>query len=97
MPFDKTHTEIRNAEVNRELIEITDEMQSTMQVAFEADAERFAVDEKPKIDDRENNFRPYNQQQQFFVNVSKNSFLVERHPATHARGAHPCLPATACR
>ena len=81
MSFDKTHTEIRNAEVNRELIEITEEMQSTMHFAFEADTERFAVDEKPKVDDRKNNFRPYDQQQQFFVNVSKNSFLEERHPA----------------
>jgi hypothetical protein len=61
MPYVKTHTEIRNAEVNRALIEITEEMQSTMQVAFEADAERFAVDEKPRIDDRESNFRPYDQ------------------------------------
>lgn len=61
MPYAKTHTEIRSAEVNRALIEITEEMQSTMQVTFEADAERFTVDAKPRIDNRESNFRPYDQ------------------------------------
>lgn len=81
MSHDKTHTEIRNAAVHRELVEITEEMRSEMQDAFEADSERFAVDEKPRIGDREKNFRPYDQRQQFFVNVSKDSFLEERHPA----------------
>ena len=61
MSNDKTHTEIRNMEVNRELIEITDEMQSAMQDALEADAQRFDVDDAPAIDDRRNNFRPYDQ------------------------------------
>lgn len=81
MSHDKTHAEIRNAEVHRELIEITKEMQSAMQVALEADAQRFAVDEAPRIDDRRNNFRPYDQRQRFFVDVSKDSFLEEKHPA----------------
>ncbi len=81
MSNDKTHTEIRNMEVNRELIEITDEMQSAMQDALEADAQRFDVDDAPAIDDRRNNFRPYDQRQRFFVDVSKDSFLEERHPA----------------
>ena len=77
MSNDKTHTEIRNMEVNRELIEITDEMQSAMQDALEADAQRFDVDDAPAIDDRRNNFRPYDQRQRFFVDVSKDSFLEE--------------------
>jgi len=81
MSHDRTHVEIRNAEVHRELIEITEEMRSAMQVAFEADAKQFAVDEKPPIDDRRNNFRPYDQRQRFFVDVSKDSFLEEKHPA----------------
>ena len=81
MTHDKTHTEIRNAEVHRELIEITEEMQSAMQMAFEADVRRFALDEAPTIDDRRNNFRPYDQRQRFFVDVSKDSFLEEKHPA----------------
>lgn len=81
MSHEKTHAEIRNAETRRELIEITEEMQSAMQVAFEADAHRFAVDEKPRIDDQKNNFRPYDQRQRFFVDVSKDSFLEEKHPA----------------
>ena len=33
------------------------------------------------IDDRRNNFRPYDQRQRFFVDVSKDSFLEEKHPA----------------
>ena len=81
MSHDKTHAEIRNAQVHRELIEISEEMQSAMQAALEADAERFPVDEKPPIDDRRNNFRPYDQRQRFFVDVSKDSFLEEKHPA----------------
>ena len=36
MSHNKTHTEIRNEAENRELIEITDEMRSAMQKAFEA-------------------------------------------------------------
>ena len=81
MSHNKTHTEIRNEAENRELIEITDEMRSAMQKAFEADAQRLGVDEAPMIDDRRNNFRPYDQRQRFFVDVSKDSFLEEKHPA----------------
>ena len=77
MSHNKTHTEIRNEAENRELIEITDEMRSAMQKAFEADAQRLGVDEAPRIDDRRNNFRPYDQRQRFFVDVSKDSFLEE--------------------
>jgi len=81
MSNNKTHAEIRNEEVHLELIEITEEMRSAMQDAFEADAKRFAVDEGPTIDDRRNNFRRYDQRQRFFVDVSKDSFLEEKHPA----------------
>ncbi len=81
MSHEKTHAEIRNAATDRQLIEITEEMRAAMQEAFEADAERFAVEEEPRIDDRNNNFRRYDQRQRFFVDVSKDSFLEERHPA----------------
>jgi transposase len=78
---EKTHTEIRNSETHRELIEITEEMQEAMQIALESDAKRFAVGDAPAVDDRSNNFRPYDQRQRFFVDVSKDSFLEEKHPA----------------
>ena len=41
LSHNKTHTEIRNEAENRELIEITDEMQSAMQEAFEAVGQGF--------------------------------------------------------
>jgi len=79
---EKTHTEIRNSEVHRDLIEITEEMHEVMRVALREHEKRFALDAASKsIDDRENNFRPYDQRQQFFVNVSKDRFLEEKHPA----------------
>lgn len=81
MSEDKTHAEIRNAATHRELFEITEEMHSAMQAAYEADAQQFVEGEKPGIDDRRNNFRPYDQRQRFFVDVSKDSFLDEKHPA----------------
>ena len=81
MSHDKTHAEIRNSQVHSELIEITEEMHLAMQIAFEADAKRFASGNEPAIDDWHNNFRPYDQRQRFFVDVSKDSFLEEKHPA----------------
>jgi len=81
MSHEKTHAEIRNEATHSELIEITEEIHAAMQVAFEADAQRFVEDENPAIDDLRNNFRPYDQRQRFFVDVSKDSFLDEKHPA----------------
>jgi transposase len=78
---EKTHAEIRNAEVRHELIEITEEMETAMDLAFETDRKRFGVDEAPRIGEEQNNFRHYDQRQRFFVDVSKDSFLEEKHPA----------------
>ena len=77
----KTHAEIRNSQVHRELIEVTEEMQEAMRSVAEADERRFAVDESTKVEEPGNNFRPYDQRQRFFVDVSKDSFLEEQHPA----------------
>jgi transposase len=81
MSCDTTHTEIRNAEINRELIEITEEMKLAMHAAYVADANQFAMDEEPPVDDRQSNFRSYDQRQRFFIDISKDGFLDERHPA----------------
>ena len=43
---------------------------------------RAIADVKPVIDGKRNNFRPYDQNQDFFVTVSKKTFLEERHPAS---------------
>ena len=60
-------------------------IEAPTQAAREADVQRLGLDETPAIDDRENNFRPYDQRQRLFVDVSKDSFLEERHPAYHPK------------
>jgi len=81
MSKDKTHVEIRNEKSNRELFEITDEMREAMEKALVKDIRRTEAFVKPVIGSERNNFRPYDQKQDFFVTVSKSSFLEENHPA----------------
>ena len=82
MSKDKTHVEIRNEKIDRELFEITDEMREAMEQARMENIRRTDADVKPVIDDKRNNFRPYDQNQDFFVTVSKKTFLDEKHPAS---------------
>jgi len=77
----KTHIEIRNGTIDRELFRISEEMQKAMEQARREDERRFPVGAEPAIDEGRNNFRPYDQNQSFFINVSKNSFLEDKHPA----------------
>ena len=78
---DKTHIEIRNETINRELFEITDEMREAMEKARMENIRQSPPVDEPGIDEERNNFRAYDQNQDFFITVSKNSFLEESHPA----------------
>ena len=81
MSKDKTHIEIRNEGIDRELFEITEEMKQAMEKARRENI-REAQRIKPTKDIERNNFREYDQEQDFFVTVSKNTFLEEKHPAS---------------
>ncbi|MDP7612189.1 MAG: IS1182 family transposase [Nitrospinaceae bacterium] len=81
MSKDKTHVEIRNENIDRELFEITGEMRNAMERARMENIRRSEPVVEPVIDGERNNFRPYDQNQDFFVTVSKNTFLEEKHPA----------------
>lgn len=81
MSQEKTHGEIRNGRFRRELIEITEDMHAAMRNAAEADAGRFAVDLRTPTEEANNSFRAYDQEQRFFVDVSKDAFVEEDHPA----------------
>ena len=85
MVKDKTHVEIRNEKIDRELFEITDEMREAMEQAWMEDIRRSDADVKPVIDGKKNNFRAYDQNQDFFVTVSKRTFLDVKHPASIIR------------
>ena len=79
---DKTHIEIRNETINRELFEITDEMREAMEKARMENIRQSPPVDEPGIDEERNNFRAYDQNQDFFVPVSKKTFLEENHPAS---------------
>ena len=77
----KTQAELRSG-INRELFEITDEMKQVME------ADRLNRLRNLKVIHKENspssekkNFRAYDQNQSFFVTVSKKNFLDAGHPA----------------
>lgn len=77
----ETQTEHRS-NINRELFEITEEMKQEME------AERLNRQQNLKLISKENspidgkkNFRAYDQNQSFFVTVSKENFLDASHPA----------------
>jgi len=79
---DKTHVEIRNEKIDRELFEITEEMREAMERVRLENISRTEDIVKPVIDSERNNFRAYDQSQDFFVTVSKKAFLEEKHPAS---------------
>ena len=79
---DKTHIEIRNEKIDRELIEITKEMREAMEKARIENIRRTESGVEPVIGSERNNFRPYDQNQDFFITVSKSTFLEEKHPAS---------------
>ena len=82
MSNDKTHAEIRNEKIDRELFEITEEMREAMEQARLENMRQSPSVVEVVIDSERNNFRPYDQNQDFFVTVSKRTFLEEKHPAS---------------
>ena len=76
----KTHIEIRNESIERELFTLTDEMMLAMEEARKRELAKFP-EEKIGIDDNNNNFRPYDQGQNFFIAITKEKFLASDHPA----------------
>ena len=82
MSTDKTHVEIRNENSDRELFEFTDEMREAMDQARMENIRQTASTVEPVADSEKSNFRPYDQNQDFFVPVSKKTFLEENHPAS---------------
>jgi hypothetical protein len=76
----KTHAEIRNENLERELFNITEEMKQAMEIARIKHIEELPdIEENKKIE--RNNFRFYNQDQSFFVVITKDKFLDAEHPA----------------
>jgi transposase len=82
MSTDKTHIELRNQNITQEsLFEITEDMKVAMEEArIEKIKQLEALKTMKDID--KNNFRPYDPDQDFFMTVSRGSFLDERHPAS---------------
>ena len=76
----KTHIEIRNESIERELFTLTDEMMLAMEEARKRELAKFP-EEKIGIDDNNNNFRPYDQGQNFFIAITNEKFLASDHPA----------------
>ena len=82
MAKDKTHVENRNENIERELFEITEQMREAMEQARMDNIRRTEAGVEPVKYGERNNFRAYDQNQDFFVTVSKETFLEEKHPAS---------------
>ncbi|MDP7253521.1 MAG: transposase [Planctomycetota bacterium] len=82
MPTDKTHVEIRNENIGIELFTITDEMREAMEQARVENVRQAEATGEPSAEGEKINFRAYDQNQDFFVPVSKKTFLEENHPAS---------------
>ena len=79
----RTHAEKRSASIDRELFEITEDMRAAMESkkteTITADAVLYNV--YGSANETSDNFRTYDQRQDFFVTVSKGAFLDAEHPA----------------
>ena len=76
----ETHSEKRSAADHLDLISIDEELKKQMAESYQAatvDTSEYEVGE----DRGPNNFRAYDQNQDFFVSVSKKAFLDSGHPA----------------
>ncbi len=78
MAYEKTDSELRNAGVHPELFSVTPEMLEAMREARESE-----VGSEPSpclpCPDEQSNFRPYDQEQRFFVEVSRKGFFDGAH------------------
>lgn len=80
MSTDKTHTELRNENIKQELLfEITEDMKAAMEKARIEKIKELEARKSTQNRDK-NNFRPYDQDQSFFMTVSKEKFFDEKHP-----------------
>jgi hypothetical protein len=76
----ETHSEIRSSALHLELIPVDQALLKEMAKAREkstVDTAAWKAETGSPVD----NFRPYDQSQDFFVNVSKKTFLDAEHPA----------------
>ena len=71
----------RRSTIDHELFEITDEMKVAMEKARISRTDSFPDVKKTSCSDEENNFRAYDQNQSFFITVTKDKFLDAGHPA----------------
>jgi len=76
----ETQAELRST-INHELFSITDEMKEAMEKARISQLGRFADFEDAGGYEVKNNFRAYDQNQSFFITVTKDKFLDAGHPA----------------
>jgi len=75
-----TQAERRSA-INHELFEITDEIKEAMDRARIENKKRYPDIEATGQSEEKNNFRAYDQNQSFFITVTKEKFLDASHPA----------------
>jgi transposase len=75
-----THAE-RRSTINHELFAITDEMREAMERARISRIDSLSNVENTVSPDGKNNFRAYDQNQSFFITVTKDKFLDAGHPA----------------
>ena len=75
-----THAE-RRSTINHELFTITDDMKEAMEKARSSQIGSFPDVKDTSYFDGNNNFRAYDQNQSFFITVTKDKFLDAGHPA----------------
>ena len=75
-----THAE-RRSTIEHELFTITDEMKEAMEKARASQIDSCPGGEDPRYSDGNNNFRSYDQDQSFFITITKDKFLDAGHPA----------------
>ena len=80
MACDKTDSELRNDGVHPELFHVSPEMLEAMREARESQVAS-QPSQQPRCSDEQSNFRPYDQEQRFFVEVSRRDFFDGAHPA----------------
>ena len=71
----------RRSTINHELFTITDEMKEAMEKARISQIDSFPDIKNTGYYDGKNNFKAYDQNQSFFITVTKDKFLDACHPA----------------
>lgn len=71
----------RRSNIEHELFEITEEMKEAMERARITNKNRYPDIENESHLEEKNNFRAYDQNQSFFITITKDKFLDASHPA----------------